>query len=130
MLLVASWRIRWAAGAAALAFVLPGCGGDKKSSTRAQACEQRAENAAAAAVVQKAFAAGKLGTRAQVQHSFKGAQIFDRSGQMVPYNELGADERATFDEWMNNNPRVLNATLDAQTAARARVRANPPAQCS
>lgn len=83
-----------------------------------------------ARVVARAFDAGKLGTRAQVQRKLPGDRIFNAAGRMLSYAEMPRDTRVHFNEWVNNDPRVRNVTGRAQFAARQRVRANPPSKCS
>lgn len=92
-------------------------------------CELRAENAAAMRVVDRAYEAGKLGTRAQIQKELPGDRIFTADGRMLRYDELAGDSRVHFEEWMNTNDRVYEATGDAQFEARKAVRANPPKAC-
>jgi hypothetical protein len=101
----------------ALAAAGVACGG--KSASERAGCRGRLVNRANAAVVQRAYAEGKLGSRTRVQRELgkNGPRFFRPGGSMVPYPRLGVLLQADFNEWMYGNLRVQQVTGDAQRRA-------------
>jgi hypothetical protein len=110
-------RATWTTGAALLALaatlMLSGCGDNRRA--RSQKCSVIA-NRAEMGVVARAFAAGKLGTRAQIEHRPGAHPPFTKSGRLK-LDGLSAVEEGSFRDWMRHNPVVLGATGRAQDAA-------------
>jgi hypothetical protein len=94
-----------------------GCGG--KSDAERVSCRTDLIDRANAAVVQRYYAQGKLGTRAVVEGELgqDGASFFDDSGRMVSYPRLSRSLQGQFNRWMYGNARVLHATRAAQREA-------------
>jgi hypothetical protein len=112
-----------------LASVAAGCGSaDGKSGIRPLSeCEQRLENTAAANVVRRAFAAGKLGTADEVaQKHFKQdarSSWLDASGRIRPLSALKGDTLYDFEQWMAAIEGDANSKVgDAMFAARMNAR--------
>jgi hypothetical protein len=103
---------------ATLAVLTAGCG--EKSSESVAECRGEAANKAAARVVARYFAQGKLGTRAQAQRELgpNGSSFFDGDGELRPYVELTPRQQAAFNHWMYQTPRVFGPTHRAQEQAK------------
>ena len=98
----------------AAALLASGCGG--KSAAQRGDCNARIINEALANVVIRAYEAGKVGTRAQVERSL-GKGFFTADGHLRPYSSLKSDGMiGQFNHWMHHDPRVLAATLKQQNA--------------
>lgn len=113
-------RVGSAVGVVLLAIALlfaSGCGGGGRKSS--QECAAVA-NRAAMAVVARAFDAGKLGTRAQIEHRSGPRPRFTKSGHLK-LDGLSVVDQGTFDDWMRHDPVVLGATGRAQDAAMQRA---------
>ena len=82
-------------------------------------------------MVQRAFSAGQLGSRAQVQRELGryGRRFFRADGSMVPYPRLGVLLQADFNEWMYGNLRVQRITRKAQKRATARALERAEDEC-
>jgi hypothetical protein len=95
-----------------------GCGGGKSNADRVS-CRSNLIDHANAAVVERYFAQGKLGSRETVQRELGrgGASIFDDTGAMIPYAHLSRALRGQFNRWMYANPRVVRITRSAQRQA-------------
>jgi hypothetical protein len=89
-------------------------------------CEIRLENTAAANVVRKAFAAGKLGTADQIarKHFSQDARSswLDASGKLRPLDELTGDTRFDFEQWMGSIEGNPGKVGDDMFAARMNAR--------
>src|SRR5262249_50979477 len=104
---------------AALAVLAAGCGGT--SATDRGMCQGRLLDRANAAAVDRMFAAGKLGTRTQVQQELGrsasfgytqpkqllrfGAKFFDANGRLKPYDRLTSRQQGAFNDFMYRNDR-------------------------
>jgi hypothetical protein len=112
-----------------LAFVAAGCGSaDGKSGIRPLSdCELRLENAAAAKVMRKAFADGKLGTADKVAATyFKGdprsAWLDGAGGLRPPASITDSDTRYDFFQWMGHIAGTPGKVGDDMFAARMNAR--------
>ena len=122
-----------AASTAALVLVAlaaaTGCGG--KSDAAAVSCRTTLINQANAAVVQRYFAEGKLGTRRVIQRELGryGDRFFGPDGRMIPYRRLPQSLQGDFNEWMYGNPRVQRITRSAQQQATDQATKRADSQC-
>jgi hypothetical protein len=103
---------------------LTACGSDEQAKSD---CRDEAYNAAEAAAVSRAYDAGELGTRKQVETELSGppgggASFFDESGRLIPYRRLDLHHKIQFIAWMTNG-RV--ATITEEERARARAATEP-----
>jgi hypothetical protein len=100
-----------------LATVASGCGG--KSEAARVSCRTTLINEANAAVVQRYYADGKLGSRGMVERELGryGKRFFGRDGRMVPYRRLSRSLKGDFNNWMYGNGRVQHITRAAQLRA-------------
>jgi hypothetical protein len=97
--------------------VASGCGG--KSEAERVSCRTNLINRANAAVVQRYYAEGKLGSRRVVQRELGslGRRFFHENGRMVPYPQLNRSLQGDFNDWMYGNGRVQHITRAAQMRA-------------
>jgi hypothetical protein len=98
--------------------LVSGCGGGSKN---ADNCGAAAFDRADAAVVAKAYDAGKIGTRATVERKLGGAAFFTSDDHLKPFLKLTSVQQGQFDDWMRHDPAVLGATLDEQNAIATRI---------
>jgi hypothetical protein len=117
-----------------LAAIASGCGASA-AADRGD-CYARLATKADAAVVERAYEQGKLGTQLEVERAIagsvaRGRRFFTAAGTLkVPYRGLTSDQDiGEFNAWMHENPRVLGATLRAQQAAEARARIRAKKLC-
>ena len=103
--------------ALALVAAVSGCGG--RSEAARVSCRTTLINEANAAVVQRYYAAGKLGPRRVVERELGkyGRRFFDERGRMVPYARLNRSLQGDFNDWMYGNSRVQHITRAAQLRA-------------
>jgi hypothetical protein len=110
----------------AIAVSLGGCGGGRSEAERGD-CAGELMTEAAAAVVARAYAQGKLGTQAEVARSIGSAHApyFTAGNRMIPFPKLSLQQQHAIAFWISHDQRVLAATERAQQRAmdRARVRA-------
>jgi hypothetical protein len=94
-----------------------GCGG--KSNSERVSCRTGLIDRANAAVVQRYYAQGKLGSQDVVERELGkgGAGFFDDGGTMIPYTRLSRSLQGQFNRWMYGNARVLHVTRSAQRQA-------------
>jgi hypothetical protein len=113
---------------ALLGFVAAGCGSaDGKSGIKPLSeCELRLENTAAANVVQRAFAAGKLGTADHVAATYfkqdTRSSWLDGSGRLRPLSKLKGDTLFDFEQWMAHIEGTQGKVGDDMFAARMNAR--------
>jgi hypothetical protein len=65
-------------------------------------CLLRAEHAAGARTIDALYAAGKLGSQAQLEERFgtlDSSTYLDAKGRLRPYAQLGGEARTRFDDW-------------------------------
>ena len=95
------------------------CGGGGKSDAERVSCRSDLIDRANAAVVQRYYAQGKLGSQATVQRELGqgGPSFFEDGGRMIPYTRLSRSLRGQFNRWMYGNARVLHVTRSAQRQA-------------
>jgi hypothetical protein len=88
-------------------------------------------NRANAAVVQRYYAEGKLGSRRLVERELGefGARFFDERGRMVPYPRLNRSLKGDFNDWMYGNGRVQHITRAAQLRATDRATKRAADEC-
>jgi hypothetical protein len=115
--------------ALALLAAVSGCGG--KSEAARVSCRTTLINNANAAVVQRAYADGKLGSRKLVERELGkyGKRFFDESGRMVPYPRLSRSLQGDFNDWMYGNGRVQHLTRAAQLRATERATKRADREC-
>jgi hypothetical protein len=111
---------RGAASTAALVLLATGasgCGG--KSDAARVSCRTTLINEANAAVVQRYYAEGRLGSRRRIERELGryGPRFFGRNGRMVPYRRLSRSLQGDFNNWMYGNGRVQHITRAAQQRA-------------
>jgi hypothetical protein len=106
-----------------------GCGG--KSDAEKVSCRSDLIDRANAAVVQRYYARGKLGSKTVVQRELGqgGAAFFGDGGRMVPYARLSRSRKGQFNRWMYGNPRVLHVTRGAQNQATKEASARADREC-
>jgi hypothetical protein len=107
--------------------VLAGCGGkDKRAFAPLSDCELKLENTAAANVVRRAFAAGKLGSADHVQSTYFRHEArdswLDSSGNVRPLAKLKGDTRWDFSLWMAAIEGNAGKVGDDMFAARMHAR--------
>jgi hypothetical protein len=119
--------------ALALAALLSaGCGSHKSDIRALSSCEAGVENAAAADVVRKAFAAGSLGTADSVARAyFKGGEprssYLDASGKLRPYSAItNVDARYDLEAWMAHIEGQAAKLSDKMFTARMHARSTSP----
>jgi hypothetical protein len=96
----------------ALAAAVAGCGGSGKKD--GYACYVALNERAAAAVVERLYAAGKLGTASEVRRqSSKEHPFLRKDGTMIPFARMTAWQRAELDDWRESGPvqRVAGSEL-------------------
>lgn len=98
--------------------LLSGCGGGSK---KAADCGSAAFDRADAAVVAKAYDAGKIGARATIERKLGSAAFFTSDDHLKPFVQLTSVQQGQFDDWMRHDPAVLGATLDEQNAIATRI---------
>ena len=113
-----------------VALLAAGCGSSKPTSGPPSDCELRAENAAASAVLKRAYDAGKLGSAAALAKHFKGeprSAYLRPDGTLRPLGEVKGAARFDYEVWMNAEVGASDTpTGNAMHEARLRVRDNSP----
>ena len=119
------------ASTAALAVLaaLSGCGG--RSEAARVSCRTILINEANAAIVQRYYAEGKLGSRklVEIELGKYGRRFFDGHGRMVPYPRLNRSLQGDFNNWMYGNGRVQHITRAAQLRATDRATKRADDKC-
>lgn len=111
------------------AFALAGCGSHTlhEVSGPPSVCEVRAEAAAKAAVVERYYDEGKLGSPSAIHKTWfpgvKPSAYLQADGRMRPYPQLRGDVRLDFEAWMNEHVEVDRNRIGTDVvAAMNRVR--------
>jgi hypothetical protein len=103
---------------AALALVASGCGGDARAEEERDQCFHRTVLEADYAVVSLAYRSGRLGTPAAIERQieryeernetpgFEATPFFGADGRLLPLGRMSEDQLATFQVWMNGEPRA------------------------
>jgi hypothetical protein len=114
-----------------LGLVVAACGCGGKSDSERVSCRAELIDRANAAVVQRYYAEGKLGTRAVVEPELgqDGASFFGDGGSMIAYPRLSRSQQGQFNRWMYGNARVLHVTRSAQRQATRQATERADREC-